>query len=148
MKTEPSVFSWDDLKQMPNQISSWEGVRNYQARNLMRDQMQVGNLVFFYHSVVTPQAIMGIAKVVRAAYPDYFAFDSSSKYYDSQSSPDNPRWLMVDIQHVEDFVPPITLNELRQIKALKDMMLLQKGRRLSVQPVTSKEWKIILALRH
>lgn len=147
MKTEPGTFSWEDLKSLPDQTTHWEGVRNYQARNFMRDRMKVGDLVFFYHSAVKPQAITGIAKVVREAYPDHFAFDPFSKYYDPQSSPDNPRWLMVDIQYVEDFQPPITSDELRQIKALEGMMLLQKGCRLSVQPVTPREWEIISELR-
>jgi len=146
MKTEPSVFSWQDLKQLPDQTTHWEGVRNYQARNLMR-QMRVGDWVLFYHSVVKPQAIMGTAKIVREAYPDYFSFDPSSKYYDSKSSPDAPRWLMVDIQYVEDFNPPITLEELRQVDALATMALLQKGCRLSVQPVTAQEWSTIRGLR-
>lgn len=145
IKTEPGVFSWDDLKQSPGQTTHWEGVRNYQARNLIR-QMQVGNLVLFYHSVVKPQAIMGSAKVVRAAYPDHFAFDSSSKYYDPKTS-DPDRWLMVDVQYIEDFDPPITLDELRQVKALSEMMLLQKGCRLSVQPVTLQEWQTVRGLR-
>lgn len=148
MKTEPGTFSWDDLKSLPDQITHWEGVRNYQARNLMRDQMKVGDLVFFYHSAVKPQIITGIAKVVREAYPDHFAFDPASNYYDPQSSPENPRWLMVDIRYVEDFQPPITLDELKQIEVLKGMLLLQKGCRLSVQPVTPQEWEVILKLRH
>jgi predicted RNA-binding protein with PUA-like domain len=147
LKTEPSTFSWDDLNSTPNQITHWEGVRNYQARNFMR-QMKVGDLIFFYHSIVKPQTIMGITKVVQEAYLDHFAFDSSSKYYDPQRLPENPRWLMVDIQYVEDFQPPITLNELKQTKGLEDMLLLQKGNRLSVQPVTPKEWEIILELRY
>jgi len=146
LKTEPSVFSWQDLKQLPDQTTHWEGVRNYQARNLMR-QVRVGDGVLFYHSVVKPQAIMGTAKIVREAYPDHFSYDPSSKYYDSKSSPDTPRWLMIDIQYMEDFNPPITLEELRQVDALATMVLLQKGCRLSVQPVTLQEWKTILGLR-
>ncbi len=146
IKTEPNVFSWQDLKQLPDQITSWEGVRNYQARNLMR-QMRVGDTVLFYHSVVKPQIITGTAKVVREAYPDYFAFDPASSYYDLKSSPEAPRWLMVDIQYVKDFTPPISLEELKAIKALAGMMLLQKGCRLSVQPVTRAEWQIIQGLR-
>lgn len=146
MKTEPSVFSWQDLKQLPEQTTHWEGVRNYQARNLIR-QMRVGDRVLFYHSVVKPQVIMGIAKIVREAYPDHFSFDPSSQYYDSKSSPDAPRWFMVDIQYVEDFNPPITLEELRQVDALAAMVLLQKGCRLSVQPVTAQAWETIRGLR-
>jgi predicted RNA-binding protein with PUA-like domain len=148
MKTEPNVFSWDDLQAMPQQTTPWEGVRNYQARNFMRDEMKRGDRVFFYHSNVKPQAIMGIAKVVREAYPDTFAFDRASAYYDPKSSADNPRWMMVDVQFEATFVPPITLDELKlHVKALNDMMLLQKGCRLSVQPVTSQEWQLICNLR-
>jgi predicted RNA-binding protein with PUA-like domain len=146
MKTEPSVFSWQDLKDSPNQTTPWEGVRNCQARNFMRDQMRIGDLIFFYHGVVKPQ-IMGIAKVVRAAYPDSFAFDPASPYYDPKSSLANPAWMMVDIQYVEDFNPPITLNELRKVEELEDMLLLKKGCRLSVQPVTPEAWKTIVKLR-
>lgn len=148
MKTEPNVFSWDDLKNMPQQIAQWEGVRNYQVRNFMRDDMKVGDRAFFYHSNVKPQAIVGIAKIVREAYPDSFAFDPTSPYYDPKSSPDAPRWLMVDVQFESAFVPPITLDELKlRSLELKDMMLLQKGCRLSVQPVTLKQWQVICNLR-
>lgn len=147
MKTEPNTFSWEDLLQLPNQTTCWEGVRNYQARNFMRDQMQVGDRVFFYHSVVKPQAIMGIAQVVRPAYPDHFAFDLASDYYDPQSSPEAPRWLMVDIQAVQELQPPIILEELKGNPQLSDLLLLKKGCRLSVQPVTAEEWQVILSLR-
>lgn len=144
MKSEPDVFSWNDLKASPSQTTHWEGVRNYQARNFMRDEMQIGDLVFFYHSNVKPQIIAGIAKVVRLAYPDSFALDPTSKYYDPKSSPDKPGWVMVDIQYVEDFTPPITLDELKQVPELAGMMLLQKGCRLSVQPVKPAEWERVL----
>jgi predicted RNA-binding protein with PUA-like domain len=147
MKTEPSVFSWEDLKAAPEQTTCWEGVRNYQARNFMRDQMKLEDLVFFYHSVVKPQAIAGIAKVIKTAYPDRFALDATSKYFDPKSTASDPIWVMVDIQAVEDFLPPITLDELKQVKGLADMMLLQKGCRLSIQPVTPDEWKLIVGLR-
>jgi predicted RNA-binding protein with PUA-like domain len=147
MKTEPSVFSWEDLKAAPDQITGWEGVRNYQARNFMRDQMQVGDLVLFYHSVVKPQVITGIAKVVRTAYPDRFAFDPASPYYDPKSSQTSPTWVMVDIQYLQEFTPPITLPELKQVADLAQMMLLQKGCRLSIQPVTETEWQIVTGLR-
>jgi predicted RNA-binding protein with PUA-like domain len=147
MKTEPSVFSWDDLKTAPNQITGWEGVRNYQARNFMRDQMQVGDLVLFYHSVVKPQVIPGIAQVVRPAYPDRFALDTASPYYDPKSSQTAPTWVMVDIQYVQDFTPPITLTELKQMPELSGMMLLQKGCRLSIQPVTPAQWQTVVGLR-
>lgn len=147
MKSEPNTFSWSDLKAASKQTTCWEGVRNYQARNLMRDQMQVGDLVFFYHSNANPPAIMGIAQVVRPAYPDHFAFDPDSKYYDPKSTPENPIWLMVDIQYLQDITPPIGLPELRTVPGLETMMLLQKGARLSVQPVTPEAWAIITQLR-
>ena len=147
MKTEPNTFSWDDLKKSPRRTTCWEGVRNYQARNFMRDDMSKGDLIFFYHSVVKPQIIAGIAKVVREAYTDHYSLDPKSKYYDPKSSPDNPRWIMVDIQSVHDFKPPVTLDELKQIPPLEKMELLRKGSRLSIQPVRPNEWKVILKLR-
>jgi predicted RNA-binding protein with PUA-like domain len=147
MKTEPSVFSWDDLRSRPNQTTHWEGVRNYQARNFMRDQMKRGDRVFFYHSNTKPQVILGIAQVVREAYPDSFAFDPTSPYYDPKSSPDAPRWIMVDIQYEAAFASPIPLDELKQVKGLESMLLLQKGCRLSVQPVTPQEWQTVCNLR-
>jgi predicted RNA-binding protein with PUA-like domain len=147
VKTEPSVFSWDDLQKLPHQTSPWEGVRNYQARNFMRDEMKLGDRVFFYHSVAKPLAIMGIAQVVKEAYPDPFAFDPKSDYYDPKSSPENPRWVMVDLQFESAFTPPITLDKLKQTSGLEEMMLLRKGSRLSVQPVTAQEWEIVCNIR-
>lgn len=148
LKSEPTVFSWDDLKAAPNQTTCWEGVRNYQARNFLRDQMAVGDRVLFYHSNANPPAIMGIAAVVKAAYPDHFAWDPQSKYFDPKSTPDMPRWFMVDIQYRRDLDPPVTLPELRRTKGLETMLLLQKGCRLSVQPVTEAQWQLILDLRY
>jgi predicted RNA-binding protein with PUA-like domain len=147
VKTEPSVFSWEDLQKLPNQTSPWEGVRNYQARNFMRDDMKLGDRVFFYHSVAKPLAIMGIAQVVKEAYLDTFAFDPNSDYYDPKSSPENPRWVMVDLQFESAFAPPITLDELKQTSGLEEMMVLRKGCRLSVQPVTAQEWKLVCNIR-
>ena len=147
MKTEPSVFSWDDLRSHPAQTTQWEGVRNYQARNFMRDQMKVDDLVFFYHSAIKQPAIMGTAQVVREAYPDPFAFDKESPYYDPKSNPDNPRWVTVDIQYRSGFQEPITLDELKQVQGLESMMLLRKGSRLSVQPILPEEWKTVCNLR-
>jgi predicted RNA-binding protein with PUA-like domain len=141
------VFSWDDLQKLPHQTSPWEGVRNYQARNFMRDEMKLGDRVFFYHSVAKPLAIMGIAQVVKEAYPDPFAFDPKSDYYDPKSSPENPRWVMVDLQFESAFTPPITLDKLKQTSGLEEMMLLRKGSRLSVQPVTAQEWEIVCNIR-
>jgi predicted RNA-binding protein with PUA-like domain len=147
VKTEPSVFSWADLQAMPNQTTPWEGVRNYQARNFLRDQMRLGDRVFFYHSVVKPQSIMGIATVVREGYPDTFAFEPTHIYYDPKSDPASPRWYMVDIRFHCDFTPPIPLDELKTTPGLEEMMLLRKGSRLSIQPVTPQEWSTIIALR-
>lgn len=146
MKTEPNTFSWQDLLNEPNKTTTWEGVRNYQARNFMRDEMKLGDLVFIYHSVVKPMAIMGIAEVVREAYPDHFAFEPGHKYFDPKSDPDNPRWVMVDVQAKYAFKNPITLERLKQTPGLEEMMLLKKGSRLSIQPVSEKEWRIITAL--
>jgi len=146
MKTEPAAFSFDDLKNSPNRTAHWDGVRNYQARNFMRE-MQKGDRVLFYHSQSDPLAIVGTAEVVRTAYPDHTQFDPSSKYFDPKSDPNNPRWDMVDIRFQQAFESPITLSELRETPGLEDMVLLRKGSRLSVQPVTAQEWKIVLALR-
>lgn len=146
VKTEPSEFSWEDLKNAPGQTTSWEGVRNYQARNYMRE-MQPGDLVLFYHSQATPLAIMGIAKVVRSAYPDPDQFDPSSHYFDPKSTPENPRWETVDIQYQREFPAPIPLPQLKEIPELENMVLLRKGSRLSVQPLTEREWQIVLSLR-
>ena len=144
MKTEPRTYSWQDL--LNEKTTSWEGVRNYQARNFMRDQMMPGDRVFIYHSVVQPMAIMGIAEVVREAYPDHFAFEPGHKYFDPKSSPDNPRWVMVDVQAKESFENPVTLERLKTVPGLENMMLLRKGSRLSIQPVSEAEWKIICSL--
>ena len=146
MKTEPEAYSWDDLKNKPNSTDFWDGVRNYQARNFMRD-MKVGDKVFFYHSQINPSAIVGIATVVREAYPDPTQFDPESKYFDPKSKTDDPRWSVVDIRSEAEFAEPVTLPELRDIPDLEEMVLLRKGSRLSVQPVTEKEWKIITKSR-
>ena len=146
MKSDPDAYSWEDLKRAPNRQDCWDGVRNYQARNFMRE-MKVGDLIFFYHSQVKPPAIMGIATVVTEAYPDPTQFDPSGKYFDPRSTRENPRWDMVDIRYVRNFEPPITLPELRGTPGLENMVLLRKGSRLSVQPVTEQEWHIICALR-
>lgn len=147
MKTEPGTYSWDDLKAEPDRRDYWDGVRNYQARNLMKT-MRVGDLAFFYHSVVKPQVIIGIVRIVREAYPDPTQFDPNSPYYDPKSTPENPRWVAVDIQYVTDVLPPITREELKIIPELQNMVLLKKGSRLSIQPVTPEEWQIILGMRN
>ena len=146
LKSEPDVFSLEDLKNCSNQTEPWDGIRNYQARNLMRDEMKVGDQAFFYHSRQAEPAIVGTVKVVREAYPDHTSWDSSSKYFDEKSSPENPRWLMVDVQFESEFSRPVTLKELRSVPELKEMFLLRKGMRLSVQPVTEEEFQMILAI--
>ena len=146
LKSEPDVFSLEDLKNCPNQTEPWDGIRNYQARNLMRDEMKVGDQAFFYHSRQAEPAIVGTVKVVREAYPDHTSWDPSSKYFDEKSSAENPRWLMVDVQFESEFSRPVTLKELRSVPELKEMFLLRKGTRLSVQPVTEEEFQLILAI--
>lgn len=147
MKSEPEAFSIDDLMKKPKQTSCWDGVRNYQARNMLRDQIKKGDLVLFYHSSCQPPGIVGIAEVVRESYPDFTAFDPESKYYDPKSHEDNPRWFMVDIKLKEKFKHMITLHELKNIPQLENMQLLRRGNRLSVMPVTAKEWQVILNLK-
>lgn len=144
MKSEPGCFSIDDLAAAPDQITFWDGVRNYQARNLMR-KMLVGDKVLFYHSVTDP-AVVGLAEVVREAYPDHTAWDPREKHFDPASTPDKPRWDMVDIQLVEKFHRPMPLPFLRTVPDLAGMELLRKGSRLSVQPVTEKQFKAIVQL--
>jgi predicted RNA-binding protein with PUA-like domain len=143
MKSEPSCFSIDDLKNSPQQTSSWDGVRNYQARNFMRDEMRIGDQVFFYHSNCNPPGIVGIAEVVKEAYPDDTAFDASSDHPDLTSSPDNPRWFMVDIRFKSKFSRMISLDQLKQYAELSQMPLLRKGNRLSVLPIRAEEWSFI-----
>lgn len=144
MKSEPDCFSIDDLRQAENQTTPWDGVRNYQARNLMRDDMSIGDLVFFYHSSTTPPGIVGIAEVISAPYPDHTAFDPESDHYDPKSMPDNPRWFMVDVQFKQKFDDIIPLQRLKECPELKGMQLLKKGNRLSVMPVDESHWCFIV----
>ena len=146
MKTEPTTYSIEDLEKESNQTTCWEGVRNYQARNLLRDDIQEGDRVLFYHSACKEPAVVGTATVSRPGYPDSHAFDKRSKYYDAKSDPENPRWFMVDVKLEQKFDAPVTLASLREKASLKDMMLLQKGSRLSVQPVKKKEFDIVLKM--
>ncbi len=146
MKSEPDIFGIDHLIAMPKKTEHWDGVRNYQARNMMRDQMKKGDLVFFYHSNCKEIGIVGTMKVVKEGYPDHTAFNPETKYYDPKSNPDNPRWYMVDIQHKRKFKRTITLQELKQHPQLENMTLLRKGNRLSVMPVEKKQWDYILEL--
>jgi predicted RNA-binding protein with PUA-like domain len=146
VKSEPSVFSFDDLLAAPKKTTHWDGVRNFQARNTLRDKMKKGDLVFFYHSSADPTAVMGVAEVVKEGYPDATALDPKHDHFDEKSTEENPIWYVVDLKAVEPFKRPVTLAELRSTKGLEKMVLLQRGSRLSVQPVDEKEWKIIHAL--
>ncbi|MCL5055889.1 MAG: EVE domain-containing protein [Firmicutes bacterium] len=146
MKSEPSAFSIEDLKKAENQTTSWDGVRNYQARNFMRDKMRVGDRVLFYHSSANPSGIVGECSVVREAYPDHTAWDPENIHYDPKSLPEHPIWYMVDVKLIKTCREIITLEKLRKTHGLKNMMVLKKGSRLSVQPVTPDEWKIIMNL--
>jgi len=146
MKTEPSVFSIADLEKAPRKTTCWDGVRNYQARNFMRDDMKVGDLVLFYHSNAQPPGIVGLAEVAKEAYPDATAFDAKDVHYDPKSDAKKPTWFMVDVRHIETFAKLLGLDDLRKISALKEMMVLQKGSRLSIQPVTEKEFEAVLKL--
>ena len=143
MKTEPDTFSWVDLLKEPDQTTRWDGVRNYQARNFLRDQIKVGDGVLFYHSSTDPPAAVGTAEVVKSGYPDPTQFDRKSKYHDPKSNRDNPRWFVVDIKADNAFKRPVTLKEMREKRGLEKMKLIQRGMRLSVQPVTAAEWKIV-----
>lgn len=146
LKSEPDAFSFDDLRASPKQTTCWDGVRNYQARNSMRDDMRKGDRVFFYHSGADPAAIVGTAEVVREAYPDHTALDEHDPHFDPKSRADAPTWIMVDIRAREALRAPLALSALRGVKGLEKMVLLQKGSRLSVQPVTEAEWKIVCRL--
>ncbi len=145
-KSEPDAFSIDDLKAMKGKKDHWDGIRNYQARNLMRDDMKKGDLGFFYHSSCKVPGIVGIVEIVREAYPDHTAHDPEAKYYDPKSSPDNPRWVMVDVKFKRKFDEVLSLSALREVEALSDMVLLRKGSRLSIQPVSEEQWHTILEL--
>jgi len=145
MKSEPGEYSLDDLKNEPDQTEHWDGVRNYQARNFMRDDMQVGDGVLFYHSGKKPE-VVGIARVVRTSYPDHTAWDPDNSHFDPKSSPEKPIWFMVDVKFESEFGTSIPLKSLRDVPALKDMTLLRRGNRLSVMPVTKKEFDTILKI--
>lgn len=144
LKTEPTSFSIQDLAKAPKQTTSWDGVRNYQARNFLRDEMKRGDRVLLYHSSTDEPAIMGTATVVRESYPDHTAWDKNDHHFDPASTPENPRWCMVDIRLEQVFEQPLTLTQLRGMTPLKDMELLRKGSRLSVQPVRKAEFDAIL----
>ena len=146
MKSEPDVFGIEHLKALPKKTDHWDGVRNYQARNMMRDDMKVGDQVFFYHSNCKPPAIVGIMEVTKEGYVDHTAFDPDEKYYDPKSNPDKPRWYMVDVTHVRDLAREIPLDELKSYPELSNMRVVQKGNRLSIMPVEKDEWDFILSI--
>ncbi|WP_297365407.1 EVE domain-containing protein [Acidiferrobacter sp.] len=142
MKSEPSEVSIDDLASLPGQSIAWYGVRNYQARNFMRDQMRVGDMLFFYHSSCAEPGIAGIAVVDKPAYPDETQFESGGKYFDPKATRENPRWFNVDVRFVKK-TPLIGISELRRHPELARMRILQKGNRLSITPVDPSEWDYI-----
>jgi predicted RNA-binding protein with PUA-like domain len=145
VKSEPDVFSWDQLVAAPDRTTFWNSVRNYSARNFMLDGMQLGDRVFYYHSNADPQAIVGIAEVAKLAYPDHTQFEKDNEYYDADSMPEAPTWWMVDVRAVEPLARPVTLAEIKATPALANMSLLKVGR-LSVVPVTPAEWKLIVTM--
>ncbi len=144
MKCEPEAYTIEDLER--DGVTTWEGVRNFQARNMMRDDMKVGDGVLFYASNAEPSGVTGVAEIARAAYPDPFAFEPGHKYHDPKSDPDNPTWYMVDIRFVEKFPEIVPLSTLKETRGLDKMVVTQKGSRLSVQPVTKEEFGIVLKL--
>jgi len=146
IKSEPDAFSIDDLRNMPGKKDHWDGIRNYQARNMMRDDMKKGDMAFFYHSSCPVPGIVGTVEIVREAYDDHTALDPKSNYYDPKATEENPRWCMVDVKYRKKFKQIITLAALKQNKKLSEMTLLKKGNRLSIMPVSASEWKWILAM--
>jgi predicted RNA-binding protein with PUA-like domain len=146
MKSEPEEFGIEDLKRV--RTEPWDGVRNYQARNMMRDEMKKGDKVFFYHSNCDEPGVYGVMRIKREAYPDHTAFDPDDKHYDPKSDPDNPRWFMVDVGYVRKFKQPVTLRTMREYTEteLRGLALLRRGNRLSIMPVTPAQWEFILGL--
>ena len=143
MKSEPDAYSIDDLKR--DKREPWDGIRNYQARNMMRDDMQIGDEVFFYHSNCKEPGVVGIMKIASEAYPDPFQFDPESNYYDPKSDPDNPRWCLVDVEFVRKLDRNITLAEIKAAKGLDGLVLTRKGNRMSIMPVEKKHWNKLLS---
>ena len=144
MKSEPDTYSIDDLAR--ERRTCWDGVRNFQARNLMRDSMRIGDIVLFYHSNAKPPGIVGLARVCREAYPDHTAWDPKSDYYDPKASPDNPVWMMIDVEFVEKFPEMVPLDLLKETSALEGMKVVKKGMRLSVQPVEPEHFRHVLKM--
>ena len=146
MKSEPDVYSFDDLMAEPNQTAHWDGVRNYQARNFMWKEMKPGDRVLFYHSNCKPPHIVGLASVASEAYPDHTAWEEGEKYYDAKSTPENPRWYMVDVRAESKFAKIVSLQAIKDNPALADMKVIQRGQRLSVQPVTPEEFAEVVRM--
>lgn len=146
LKSEPDVFSLTDLANRPGQTDYWNGVRNYQARNFIRDVMRPGDAVLFYHSNCAQPGIVGLAKITSHSYPDPTAFDPESEYHDAKSTPDNPRWYVVDVQFVEHFTTPVTLQFIKEDPELSTMLVARKGQRLSVQPVEPAHYQRVVNL--
>jgi predicted RNA-binding protein with PUA-like domain len=144
-KTEPGCFSFDDLKNCPDMTEKWDGVRNYQARNYLRDTIRTGDRLLFYHSNIPEPAIVGIAQVVRAGYPDYTALDPNGEHFDPKASPSNPIWYMVDVRHVQEMPRQVTLEAIKANPLLEDMPLVKRSR-LSIQPIAPAQWQVILAM--
>jgi predicted RNA-binding protein with PUA-like domain len=145
-KSEPDTFSIDDLKSRGAKGETWDGVRNYQARNMLRDDVKKGDLLFFYHSNCDVPGIVGVAEVIKAAFPDPTQFNPDSKYYDPKATPQNPRWFCPQVKFRSRFKSTISLEQLKQIPALEDMALVRKGNRLSIMPVSADQWEFILGL--
>ena len=146
LKSEPECFGFDHLLAAPDRTTCWDGIRNYQARNYMRDDMRVGDLALFYHSNAEPAGVAGIVEIVRAAYPDHTAFDAGHEHFDPKSDPDEPTWLMVDVRAVERFPHYVSLDALRGAQGLEEMLILRRGNRLSITPVTPAEWAVVCEL--
>lgn len=144
MKSEPDVYSIDDLQRDGREM--WDSIRNYQARNMMRDDMRIGDNVFFYHSSCKEPGVVGIARVASKPYPDPVQFDKKSRYFDAKSDKDNPRWILVDVEFVRKLQRNITLTDIKAEKSLADMILVRRGNRLSIMPVEKKHWNKILSL--
>lgn len=144
MKSEPDVYSIDDLQRDGREM--WDSIRNYQARNMMRDDMRIGDEVFFYHSSCKEPGVVGIARVASKPYPDPVQFDKQSRYFDAKSDKDNPRWILVDVEFVRKLKRNITLTNIKAQKSLEDMILVRRGNRLSIMPVEKKHWDKILSL--
>lgn len=148
MKSEPSVYGIDDLAAQPRQTDIWDGIRNYQARNMLRDQMKRGDQAFFYHSNTTQPGIVGIVKIARGGYPDDTAFDPNDPHYDPKSQPDKPRWYRVDVKLVRKLKRVITLTELKNHQNLSELQLVKRGNRLSIMPISAEHWNYILSLEN